>query len=141
MQNSAQKSVWPAGRTSTLGNGHGSKTMTANISTSLDADRIFHKLTEAGHTWADREAAADLLEETKKVILAELTLQQLKGASSRAEAEQQALALPAYREHVVAMNAARRSANRARVDYDSLKSLMELRRSQEATRRAEIQLT
>ena len=112
-----------------------------SVSTNLDPDRIFHKLTEAGHTWADLEAAADLLEETKKVILAELTLQQLKGASSRAEAEQQALALPAYREHLAAMNAARRAANRARVDYDSLKSLMELRRSQEATRRAEIQLT
>ena len=107
----------------------------------MDPDRIYSKLISAGHDWSDKEAAADMLEETKKVVLAELTLKQLKsGAKSRAEAEQEALAMPEYRDHLQAMNDARKAANRARVDYDGMKALMELRRSQEATRRAEANL-
>jgi hypothetical protein len=106
----------------------------------FDPDRIYAKLIEVGHSWADKEAAAELLEETKKVVLAELTLVQLKAASSRAEAEQQALALPEYRDHLNSMTAARKAANRARVDYDSIRALMEMRRTQESTRRAEAQL-
>lgn len=103
----------------------------------FDPDRIYHKLTELGHEWVDKEAAADLLEETKKVVLAELSIRFSKDSSSRAAAEQSALAAPEYREHVVAMNSARRAANRARVDYDSIRALMEMRRTQESTRRAE----
>ena len=107
----------------------------------IDPDAIYRKLVVAGHDWADKEAAADILEECKKVVLAELTLRQLKaGTKSRAEAEQEALALPEYREHIEAQVNARKAANRARVDYDGMKALMELRRSQEATRRAEANL-
>jgi len=119
-------------------------------------DKIFLGLTERGHAWADKEAAAELLEETKKTVLAELTIKYSapvgeKVASevgvasgirtpSRIEAEQKALASPEYREHIVAMNSARRAANRARVDYDCGKTLAELKRSQESTKRAEMNL-
>lgn len=103
----------------------------------LDADKIYAKLMETGAEWADKEAGADLLEETKKVVLAEMTLKHSGEAKTRVEAESRALVSPEYREHLAAMNAARRVANRARVAYDSIKALMELRRSQESTRRAE----
>lgn len=101
----------------------------------LDVDRIYAKLLEAGNEWADKQSAADLLEETRKIVLAERIL--AADAKSHAQAETMALTSPQYKEHVVAMNAARRAANRARVNYDAVKTLTELRRSQESTRRAE----
>lgn len=101
----------------------------------LDADRMYAKLIETGSEWADREAAADLLEETRKIVLAEATLK--AEAKSHAQAEAIGLTSQQYRDHVAAMNAARRLANRARVNYEAVKTLTELRRSQESTRRAE----
>ena len=102
----------------------------------LDPEKIYRHLLEAGNDWADKESAADLLEESKKIVLAELQNQQSE-AKSVAAAEALALCSPRYLEHIKAMCEARRVANRAKVLYDSLKALMELRRSQESTRRAE----
>jgi hypothetical protein len=100
----------------------------------FDPEAIFHRLTTAGDEWVDKEAAAELLEETKKTVLAEL-MQGFQG--SNAERERCALADSAYKLHITKMNAARKEANRARVRYDSMKVLAELRRTQESTRRAE----
>jgi len=126
-----------AGSSSTAGREHSLKATSANTSmTTLDPDKIYHTLLEAGQDWADKESAADLLEETKKVVLADMQSRQGE-AKSVAAAEALALCKPQYLEHLKAMTEARRVANRARVQYDSLKALMELRRSQESTRRAE----
>ena len=100
----------------------------------FNPEGIYRSLLEAGEDWTDKEAAADLLEETRKTVLAEL-MQGLQGTA--AERERNALADPAYRLHVTNMTAARREANRARVKYDSAKVLAELRRTQESTRRIE----
>ena len=97
-------------------------------------ESIYQQLVQVGEDWADKEAAADLLEETKKSVLAEL---KREFSGSDAERERNALADPAYKLHVTKMNAARREANRARVKYDSCKVLAELRRTQESTRRME----
>ena len=104
----------------------------------FDPDKFFHSVVEAGNDWADKNAAADLLEETKKSVLAEL----VNGAAgtSNAAKETVALADPAYKLHVVNMVTARKESNRARVKYDAMKMLAELRRSQESTRRAEMTL-
>lgn len=100
----------------------------------FNPDGIYRSLLEAGEEWTDKQAAADLLEETKKTVLAEL----MRGyEGSAAERERNALADPAYRLHVVKMNEARREANRAKVKYDSMKVLAEMRRTQESTRRIE----
>lgn len=107
----------------------------------LDAEKIFAKLVEAGENWADADSAANLYEETKKVVLAEMTLKHSADTKSRVEAESKALVSDEYREHIRVMTEARRVSNRARINYDSLKTLAELRRSQESSRRAEIQLT
>ncbi len=104
----------------------------------LDVDRIYQKLLESGNEWADKQSAADLLEETRKIVLSEQII--AAGAKSHALSETMALASPEYKEHVVAMNSARRAANRARVNYEAVKTLTELRRSEEATRRAESQI-
>lgn len=101
----------------------------------FDPDRIYKQLTDAGEDWVDKQAAAELLEETKKSVLAEI----MGGEDgSMAARESAALASTAYRQHLRDMVDARREANRARVRYDSMKVLAEMRRSQESTRRAEI---
>ncbi len=105
--------------------------------TEFDPEAIYQKLNDAGEEWVDKDAAANLLEETKKTLLAEL-MNGFQG--SNAERERCALADTTYKHHLKTMVAARREANRAKVRYDSMKVLAELRRTQESTRRAEINL-
>ncbi len=102
----------------------------------MDSERIYNNLVKAGEDWADAEAAADLLEETRKSVLAKLMNE--ASHASQAGKEMQALADPKYGEFVAGMVSARKTANKARVRYDSAKVLAELRRSEESTRRAEM---
>jgi len=101
----------------------------------MDANEIHEKLVTAGEQWADMDAAASLLEETRKTVLAELMN---RAEGSMAARESIALADAAYRLHVANMVAARKEANRAKVKYDSAKAWCELVRTQEATKRAEM---
>lgn len=101
----------------------------------FNPERIFHELNQAGDDWADKESAAELLEETRKTILAEL-VNQAEGSSMAAK-ENLALADPAYKLHITKMVSARKEANRAKVKYDAVRVLAEMRRTQESTRRAE----
>lgn len=103
----------------------------------LEPDKIYHALIESGDDWADKDAAANLLEETKKSVLAGIAQDH---PGSVAAAEQKALASQTYQEHVEAMVEARRQANKAKVRYMALQTLAELRRTQESTRRAEAKL-
>ena len=104
----------------------------------LNPERIFQALVEAGNDWADKNAAADLLEETKRTVMAGIMQD---GEGSIAAREAFALSSSTYGEHLEQMTEARRLANRAKVKYDSLKTLAELRRSEESTRRTEMRLT
>lgn len=104
----------------------------------MNADKIYETVMKEGLEWADRNAAAEMLEETRKTVLAELGNR--SGESSMAAKEAWALTQPEYRLHLTNQITARKEANRARVRYDSAKLLAELRRSEESTRRAEINL-
>jgi len=104
----------------------------------FDPDRIRERLCEVGEEWAELDAAANLLEETKKTVLAELMQAHKANVSSHAQCESLALADPGYRLHLTQMVAARKEANKAKVRYDTGKMWAELRRSQESTRRAEM---
>lgn len=104
----------------------------------LNADALAASICKAGETWADAEAAAQLLEETKKSVLAKAMNE--APAQSIAAKEMLALASEEYQAFVAGMVKARAAANKARVRYDSAKILAELRRSQESTRRAEAQI-
>ena len=106
----------------------------------IDSDRMFHALVKAGENWSDAKAAYHLLESTTKSLLADLTKKQ-GYAESRVVAEMNALASDAYKTHLQAVGEAHRKFLLAQVRYDSLKTLVELRRSEESTRRAELQLT
>lgn len=104
----------------------------------LDSDKTYAALVKAGDDWADKDAAATLLEETKKTVLAKLKLE--SDEKSDAARETVALCHPDYQQHLESMTDARKAATKAKVRYDSAKTLAELRRSEEATRRAEAQI-
>lgn len=100
----------------------------------FDPEAIYRRLNDAGDEWVDKNAAAEMLEETKKTVIAEI-MNGLSGPAS--ERERIALADPIYRLHLTNMVTARKEANRSRVRYDSVRVLAEMRRTQESTRRAE----
>lgn len=100
-------------------------------------DKLAAEIAEAGNVWADADAAASLLEETKPTLLADL-MRTAPDGTALGLREMYAKADERYREHIGKMVEARRVANRARVRYQSLQVLAELRRTAEATRRAEI---
>lgn len=98
------------------------------------------KLLRHGADWADKNAGAELLEESKKSLRAELAIRALIEAKTLGKAELIAESSSEYRDHIKAMVEARRKANRARVQYDTDKAYVEMVRSQESTRRAEMQI-
>jgi hypothetical protein len=104
----------------------------------FDPDKIRERLAQVGEEWADKDAAANLLEETKNSLLAELM--NTANASSEAERKRIAQADPAFKLHLANMVTARKEANRARVRYETGKMWAELKRSVESTKRAELQI-
>lgn len=105
---------------------------------SFDPARIYHELLTTGCDWADKDAGAALLEETKKSVLSDLKLR--SGEKSDAARETEALASYDYRTHIEAMVEARRQATQARVRYDATKTLAEARRTEQANFRNELSL-
>lgn len=102
-----------------------------------DPVALARRLIETGEAWADAEHAASLLEETKSTLLAKLTKEHM-GEGSMAKAEAMAKADPRYEQHVRAMVDAQREATKCRVRYDSGRAFIDLARSAESTRRAEM---
>lgn len=107
---------------------------------SAGPDKIYQKLVELGCEWSEAHAAASMLEETQKPLLARLTLGRMESRGTRTQAETEALASVEYAEHIARMVEAKRAANTARVRYQSAQVWAELLRTQAATRRAEMQL-
>jgi hypothetical protein len=101
------------------------------------ADALAVQICSAGEKWSDLDAAANLLEETKATLLADLMRQAPEGTALGLR-EIYAKSDATYKQHIEAMVEARRVANRARVRYQSLQVLADLRRTQESTRRAEL---
>lgn len=115
-----------------------------------------HKLTQdviaLGEAWAEQDAAASSLEETRKSLLAKVTLEYIEGglrsgalgekpkAMPVSQAELKALADPRYEAHLELMVQARREANIHRVRYDLGRMRIELMRSLQATLRNEMHM-
>lgn len=100
----------------------------------LQPDTIYEKLVTLGDAWADSYAAAELLEETKKSVLAEIMTECNEKSTSAKETY--ALHSDRYIDHLEKMVSAKRSANRAKVKYDSAKVWAELKRTEAANLRA-----
>ncbi|MFZ5783940.1 MAG: hypothetical protein ACOY4R_27395 [Pseudomonadota bacterium] len=103
-----------------------------------DPSTLVERLIEAGEAWADLNAAADALEETKGAVLGSILREHFDEPAWKADA--QAKSDERYTKHIAAMVEARRKANKAKIRYDSGKAFVELARSAESTRRAEMNL-
>lgn len=117
----------------------------------FNPERLTAEVVALGEKWADQDAAASALEETRKTYLARLTLEHVSGGKSGKlgeaprpmpvnQAELRALADERYEQHIDLMVAARREAHRARVQYDLGKMRLELTRSLQATMRNEMRM-
>ena len=105
----------------------------------LNPDRIYHEVSEVGERWADAKSAYEALNDNTKSVLAEIMGHYMDdGKESKAAAEVRAQASRDYREHLASVAKARSAFLRSQVQYDSIKMLAELRRTQESTRRAEM---
>jgi hypothetical protein len=104
----------------------------------VDANELYHKLTQAGDDWADKQAAYNVLDDTKNAVLAQLMLK--SSATSVAAKEIEAKASKEYTDHVKHTQEAMKLALKAKVNYESIKIWIDLKRSEEATRRAEMKL-
>ena len=104
----------------------------------MDANEVYTQLVNAGEDWAELQAAYNILEDTKSAILAKLMLN--SAASSVAAREIEAKASKEYTDHVKHTQDAMKEALKAKVNYESIKIWIDLKRSEEATRRAEMKL-
>lgn len=106
----------------------------------MNANELTQRLVEAGETWSDLNSAASLMEELAKSVLAKIALKVIADGGSAAKAEMVARADEEYIGHVSKMVEARRKADRARVRWISGQAHLELLRTQEASKRAEMRL-
>lgn len=106
---------------------------------SFDPDAIYRELITQGEAWVKANGEADFLEETRKTLEAQLTLEHIEAGDSAAAAGIKAKADDRYELHVKGMCEAREKANGLKVRYDAAKELSQNRRTQESTRRAERQ--
>lgn len=106
----------------------------------FDAHTIAKRFRDDGHAWADKDGAASLLEETKRTLRSQIALKHLPEVGSVSKAEMIAEATLEYIEHIKLMVDARKEANKARAQYDADRAFIDLLRSQESSRRAELLL-
>lgn len=105
-----------------------------------DPTAIRERLVTSGEEWAEKEAAASWLEDSRKSVRAQLAMTHLKVAGSMGKAELMAEADQEYVQHLEKTIQARKLANIAKVNYEGNKVWVDLVRSLEATRRQEMNL-
>lgn len=100
----------------------------------LDANKLYNDLMTAGSEWADKQAAYNILEDTKNAVLARLMLR--SKATSVAAREVDAKASEEFQSHVENTQEAMKEALKAKVKYESIKTWIELKRTEAANERA-----
>ncbi len=105
----------------------------------LDADKTAHELSERGLAWADADAAFRALDDTTKTVLSE-AIAALNREDSMAAKETDARRSMLYKDHLIAVAAARRAANRAKVNLEVYRAWMEMMRTNAATERVQMGL-
>lgn len=101
---------------------------------SFDPNVLYQKMVDAGNDWADKQAAATVLEDTRNTILARLM--QSSEASSVAAREVEAKASKEYESHIKAAQVAQAEALKAKVKYEAIKTWIDLMRTRAANERA-----
>lgn len=105
-----------------------------------DPAKLVAKLVEAGERYADLNAAAKALEETKGSVLGQLVTTYINQGKPAGASEHMARANGIYQSHIHRMVDAQKEAIKAKVRWEALEAYMELMRTKEASRRAEMQL-
>lgn len=105
----------------------------------IEADKIAEELSTRGLVWADADAAFRALDDTTKTVLSE-AIAALNRDDSMAAKETDARRSMMYKDHLIALAAARRAANRARVNHDVYKCWIDLQRTNASTERAQMSL-
>lgn len=106
----------------------------------FDPAKLASDLLKHGHEWADKKAAAELLAETKGSILSQIALKFLADGCAVNKAEMMAEATQEYQDHVKSMVLAKKEAIKAEVQYNADRTYIDLVRSQESTKRAEMNI-
>lgn len=108
----------------------------------LDCDAIYAEFDGVGKDWADKKAAADLLEDQKKICLSQCIMGAMleDPKLSHAKAESIALCSESYGEFINKLGEARKAANLAKAKLDATKALWESRMCNSATQRAEMKI-
>lgn len=101
---------------------------------SFDPNVLYQKMVEAGGDWAEKQAAYQVLDDTKNTVLARLM--QASTAPSVAAREVEAKASERFEEHVKATQEAQAAALKAKVKYEAIKVWIELTRTKAANERA-----
>ena len=104
----------------------------------IDPDKIYQHIMAAAKEWTEADEEARRLAKLERIVLAEIMNQYAADAVTMAERKSMALASPEFKLHVNNLVIARTKANVTKARYEAAKSLAELRRSQESTRRAEM---
>jgi PAB1-binding protein PBP1 len=105
-----------------------------------DVDAAYHQMQHLGQKWADLHAEAEILEEAKKCILATITLFHVDNGDAKSTAEVRAHASKEYQDHIKKMVEARRLANQAKIELESVKTHLNLVRTFESSRREELKM-
>ena len=105
-----------------------------------DNEPLSEQCRVAGEEWADRDAAATLLEDTKSAFLSQKMQFYLEQGMAVNKAEQTVKASAMWEDYIKKTVAARKAANLAKVQYEYLKMRYHEEQSANATRRAEMRL-
>lgn len=106
---------------------------------SLDNRPHSQRYAEAGHDWADKEAAAQILEDTKSATMAQWQAE--LGDIPVNRAEQIVKATPKWKEYVKNCVEARRQANLAKVKLEVIRMEWAEWNNSEANARQEMKMT
>jgi len=98
----------------------------------ITPDNVYERLSKLGEEWAAANEQAELLEELRKTVIAQLGTE-IDG--SQAAKEQYALRNDKYDKHIRGMVAARKDANVKRVRYDSARVSVDVWRTRAASER------
>jgi len=102
----------------------------------LEPNKIYERLTQEGEAWADKHAAAEILDGTLKQVLSKCVIEYREGGCPVGESEHRAHIDPRYIEARTLTAAARQEANRAKVRYKAAEAWFDALRTAEATHRA-----
>lgn len=104
----------------------------------FDPQRLTECLLALGADWADKNAAASLLERAEDAVHSQATSDLSVAIRSFEERKHAARKASVVTEHIAKAIEARKEANKARVRYESYKVYVELLRSEQANRREEL---